>query len=595
MKQYKLKPWKCKTEEPDNPTSAPVSDASNEPKPPRRGPTLPAVDRMNKSNLLKAMAWEHPYSWLEIGTVAVNVEALKVKDENRDPVERAEDIQVAEETIRCLKDISREANRTKRKCQQLLGAYVDRLRIDGPSPDDKKFLDLLCPPIPRRDSNINSSTSGNANSSTSSKNPLIINADPDPDDKPDNQTAFIACFMRYLYSNNFPHRQGIGIIVDEFIRRLETLRLHHPLRNRGEINVSSEFQSTPLVRSAATQVCVEMKNMYWRGSYALLDQLKAQYERDYKLDASKNKNDAKDVDTSGSSGSGQNVSSSQQTTPTKVDNVLKKTTLETKEVAMGEVVLKDEDTSKSKNETNNLSDGFTLSIQSNLSAIENFLALNKLVKNPRGIIPMSRRLHGFMSFTESELLALFCGRPVLEKRMRWLSRGAFSDVKKAAIDDLEHIWLSTKEPGYLVKALLADVGPKELSVRQRGKRGYRGAIRLSSMDELKDHVRLLREGNIDPRTYDVKGYTLRGSIRTDGFRLQLLSFKLKELQRVRYKRPSPDYPLSPQLTSVVGGTDYFLTEIRNVTKTPEDVARLWPDCPPDQINILCIDLGQAFV
>ncbi|KAG0011825.1 hypothetical protein BGZ80_000400 [Entomortierella chlamydospora] len=114
------------------------------------------------------------------------------------------------------------------------------------------------------------------------------------------------------------------------------------------------------------------------------------------------------------------------------------------------------------------------------------------------------------------------------------------------------------------------------------------------MNELRDHLRLLREGTVDPADYNSKGYALRGSIRTDGFRLQLISFKLRVLQRCRFNRPG-NYPSPPRLISTVAGTDYFLTEIRNIAKTPADVSRLWPNCKPDEIKILCLDLGQAFV
>ncbi|KAG0195025.1 hypothetical protein BGX33_004499, partial [Mortierella sp. NVP41] len=52
--------------------------------------------------------------------------------------------------------------------------------------------------------------------------------------------------------------------------------------------------------------------------------------------------------------------------------------------------------------------------------------------------------------------------------------------------------------------------------------------------------------------------------------------------------------LPPRITSTLGGTDYYLSEIRNVVSTSEDIAKLW-DCAPEQIKILGIDLGQAFV
>ncbi|KAG9068063.1 hypothetical protein KI688_011655 [Linnemannia hyalina] len=60
---------------------------------------------------------------------------------------------------------------------------------------------------------------------------------------------------------------------------------------------------------------------------------------------------------------------------------------------------------------------------------------------------------------------------------------------------------------------------------------------------------------------------------TDGFRVQLLAFKLRELQDVRYQRLSENR-LPPRLTPTVGGTDYYLQEIQNVITSKEDIERL---------------------
>ncbi|KAF8918007.1 hypothetical protein BGZ58_004967, partial [Dissophora ornata] len=103
----------------------------------------------------------------------------------------------------------------------------------------------------------------------------------------------------------------------------------------------------------------------------------------------------------------------------------------------------------------------------------------------------------------------------------------------------------------------------------------------------------IRDDNFEPRNYKESGYALRGSIRTDGFRLQLLAFKLNELNAVKYRR-LPEDKLPSRITSTLGGTDYFLTEIRNVVKVKQDVTDLW-DCDPEQIKIIGLDLGQAFV
>ncbi|KAK3844875.1 MAG: hypothetical protein J3R72DRAFT_57815 [Linnemannia gamsii] len=76
-------------------------------------------------------------------------------------------------------------------------------------------------------------------------------------------------------------------------------------------------------------------------------------------------------------------------------------------------------------------------------------------------------------------------------------------------------------------------------------------------------------------------------------RRQLIAFKLNELHSVKYRQLPADR-LPNRLTSTVAGTDYFLTEIRNVVSTPQDIVDLW-GCDPKQIKILGIDLGQAFV
>jgi hypothetical protein len=50
-----------------------------------------------------------------------------------------------------------------------------------------------------------------------------------------------------------------------------------------------------------------------------------------------------------------------------------------------------------------------------------------------------------------------------------------------------------------------------------------------------------------------------------------------------------------RLASVKRVTDYFLTEIRSIVKTKEDVAQLWLNCRPEDIKILGLDLGQACI
>ncbi|KAF9080153.1 hypothetical protein BGX23_002572, partial [Mortierella sp. AD031] len=121
---------------------------------------------------------------------------------------------------------------------------------------------------------------------------------------------------------------------------------------------------------------------------------------------------------------------------------------------------------------------------------------------------------------------------------------------------------------------------------------------LMSLEEMRAHLQRIRSESFQPTDYAGRGYVLRGSIRTDGFRLQAIAFKLNELHCIKYRRLHPDKLLSlsgtSRLTSTLGGTEYFLTEIRNVVTSQQDVADLWGG-DPRRIKVLGIDLGQAFV
>jgi hypothetical protein len=115
-----------------------------------------------------------------------------------------------------------------------------------------------------------------------------------------------------------------------------------------------------------------------------------------------------------------------------------------------------------------------------------------------------------------------------------------------------------------------------------------------SLEGIREHLRPIRQPTFNPaRDYTAKGYVPRGSIHSDGFRLQILAYKLNELSCIRYKRlPLKQLPL--RLTSTLSGLDDPSTGIRNAIKTKEDVARFW-GCPPSEIKILDIDLGKKFL
>ncbi|KAF9983296.1 hypothetical protein BGZ65_001943 [Modicella reniformis] len=99
-----------------------------------------------------------------------------------------------------------------------------------------------------------------------------------------------------------------------------------------------------------------------------------------------------------------------------------------------------------------------------------------------------------------------------------------------------------------------------------------------TLDRIREHLSEIRVPEFNAKTYGQKGYVLRGAITTNGFRLNLEAFKLKELHAARYKRLPPE-KLPSRLTSTVAGTSDYLTEIRHVIRSRDDVQAIW-NCDP---------------
>ncbi|KAI8597228.1 hypothetical protein EDD21DRAFT_437411 [Dissophora ornata] len=232
-----------------------------------------------------------------------------------------------------------------------------------------------------------------------------------------------------------------------------------------------------------------------------------------------------------------------------------------------------------------------VSIDHNISAIENFIHLNKVCMSRRRLAPMSSFEDSFISLSELELTRFFCQDEVSKQQLQDYASPDFPNAENISQTDVAY-WLSKKDPGHLITKLVTDVGSYQLEERRRLKE-YRAKTSVMPLDKMKQHIRAIRDDSFEPMSYKERDHVLRGSIRTDGFRLQLTAFKLNELNAVKYRR-LPVEKLPPRITSTLAGTDYFLTEIRNIVKIKQDVSDLW-DCDPERIKVLGLDLGQAFV
>ncbi|KAG9067690.1 hypothetical protein KI688_011277 [Linnemannia hyalina] len=223
-----------------------------------------------------------------------------------------------------------------------------------------------------------------------------------------------------------------------------------------------------------------------------------------------------------------------------------------------------------------LEDHIDIRIQENISAAENYLAFNELIPNSWRLAPITSSQQPFVTFSERELALFFWKRP-------------FTTLPSTK--DLED-WIGGREPGVIVKKFISDTDPVGLSNRQKRKTGHRGAIKLLSLSQIRDHLELVEETK--PKDYHHSGYIPQGSIRTDGFLVQVMAFKLRERQDARFKRLAEE-DIPSRITTTVAGVNGFLQEIRNVIKSEQDIKELWPGKNVDRMEILTLDGGQACV
>ncbi|KAF9360179.1 hypothetical protein BGX26_010318 [Mortierella sp. AD094] len=528
------------------------------PSPPKskKTPIRSVVTDQKKKTLLKALDFEHPLVSLDTGTLHVNVCNVHKSDPS-----------FADEAVRCIQGAVREASNVKRRCQQLVGMYLEIvLSYKSINNTDRDILDHLCMRLSEKDINqaeeqvnasasatdtststssatISSTTSASASDTSTSTSSATISSTTsvsatdeadeekndtreDEDSSQNKQQVFLRSVMACLYSKNRPQN---GSTASNFITRLEELDLLRTenILARGSSRRETEYAPSSLVRSVASQMSVELKKQYKNGSCELYKKL--QQQMNWKL----------------------------------------------------------------------LPSNSAVVLQRDMSSIENFARLNALAMHSWTPIPLSPVEYGFVDFSEYDLANFFWSRDKLQDKLKDLMAPDFPSASRDKFNKTWCVadWLPGKEPGYLIKRFVCDIGKEGLTVRQQGKAGHRAAIKQLSFQQLFNHINHLRQPSFDPRTYNEKEYVLCGSIRTNGHHLQLLAYKLRELQSVRYRRYKEEL-LPNRLLTTTGGTDYFLTEIRNLIKSPKDVEDLLgcnTDKVREEVRVLGLDLGQAFV
>jgi hypothetical protein len=215
--------------------------------------------------------------------------------------------------------------------------------------------------------------------------------------------------------------------------------------------------------------------------------------------------------------------------------------------------------------------GYDSILQEIISPVENFIALNDMHPNKLRICPFSSSQQGFFAFSEREMALFFWTRDLLKQKLVDLASLDQEDpTTLTSTSDLES-WIGGEEQGFIIKHFVCDIDPSGLSNRAKRKAGHRATISLRSLSEIQDHLQQVQQTK--PKDYHQKGYIPHGSIRTDGFRVQILSFKLRERQDARFRRLLED-DLPPRLSTTVARPNYYLSEIHKVIQSKGDIEKL---------------------
>ncbi|KAF9324069.1 hypothetical protein BG006_000898 [Podila minutissima] len=208
-------------------------------------------------------------------------------------------------------------------------------------------------------------------------------------------------------------------------------------------------------------------------------------------------------------------------------------------------------------------------IDPELSPAEKFIILNKVSGCRRCLCPISSMDNKFVSLSELDLTKVFWKDEELKQLLqRWAHVDyPSSPVDKISLADVGY-WLSSVEPGCLINRLVTDIGGYSEMERKKkrnlSKSTSRMSIAASRTIFMVSVKMILILHRIPPRDM------------LFGDRSGLMA-SLHELNCVKYRRLPPER-LPDRVTTTLGGTDYYLSEVRNVVKSKEDVQLLqFPD------------------
>ena len=242
-----------------------------------------------------------------------------------------------------------------------------------------------------------------------------------------------------------------------------------------------------------------------------------------------------------------------------------------------------------------------ISIHRDRSSIENFYRLNSLNNHKRKAFTLTHQQDPCIVFSDRQLATLFWKHAKLKQQLQDLTFHNFQprteDPNWRPVSSENIIqkdlmaWIGHEPPGSIIKTFICKIGPLGRGRAMRPQAGIKGAIKSGNIFEIQDHIEMIQSEAFNVNNYAVKGYYLQGTIVVNQVRVYANVFKLRTLNRVKYRKLSPDSPFS-----MTQDLDRFLTEVRHVIKDRDDLQQYFGnDCNPEDIKIAGIDTGDKFL
>ncbi|KAF9089308.1 hypothetical protein BGX27_002521 [Mortierella sp. AM989] len=152
---------------------------------------------------------------------------------------------------------------------------------------------------------------------------------------------------------------------------------------------------------------------------------------------------------------------------------------------------------------------------------EDFIVLNRAIGRSWRLSPMSPHGSKFVILSEDDLVRIFWKDETVRKQLQLYAHStvikSVPEPGSVAQDDVVG-WLKNLDSEELINRLLADIGGFTKEERRKKKHWPRSAHPFNSKV-----------------SYSGQGYALRGSVKTNGSRIQLRAFKQNELKCVQYR------------------------------------------------------------